>query len=104
MNTNGIGLGLVISENIVSQFDGIIDFDSIPDEGSTFTFTFKLTDDASIDQNVVEEVSKSYLLNNNELYFEWEPNFSQNELLESNIEYVFKVNKLSQSEDFQIKC
>jgi len=57
MNTNGIGLGLVISENIVSQFDGIIDFDSIPDVGSTFTFTFKLKDNednASEDENELE--------------------------------------------------
>ena len=44
MNINGIGLGLVISENIVNMFDGIIDFESIPDIGSTFIFTFKLTD------------------------------------------------------------
>ena len=44
MNTNGIGLGLCISENIVNMFDGVIDFDSVPDEGSTFTFTFKITD------------------------------------------------------------
>ena len=43
MNTNGIGLGLVISENIVNMFDGVIDFHSIPDEGSTFIFTFKLS-------------------------------------------------------------
>ena len=42
MNTNGIGLGLVISENIVEKFGGKIDFTSVPDEGSTFTFTFKL--------------------------------------------------------------
>jgi len=41
-NTNGIGLGLVISKNIVTKFEGQIDFDSIPEEGSTFTFTFKL--------------------------------------------------------------
>ena len=49
MNRNGIGLGLVISENIVNMFDGCIDFESIPDEGSTFMFTFKLTDNKSID-------------------------------------------------------
>jgi len=42
MNTNGIGLGLVICKNIVEMFDGEIDFDSVPDHGSTFTFTFKL--------------------------------------------------------------
>ena len=43
MNTSGIGLGLVICENIVKMFHGIIDFHSIPKKGSTFKFTFKLT-------------------------------------------------------------
>ena len=42
MNTNGIGLGLVISDQIVHKFDGQITFDSEPEVGSTFTFTFKL--------------------------------------------------------------
>ena len=42
MNTHGIGLGLVISEQIVRQFGGEIFFESIPKEGSTFTFTFKV--------------------------------------------------------------
>ena len=44
MNTNGIGLGLVISENIVKEFDGSIYFESVPDEGSKFVFTFKLSE------------------------------------------------------------
>ena len=43
MNTDGIGLGLVISENIVNMFEGVIDFQSQPGEGSTFTFSFKLS-------------------------------------------------------------
>ena len=42
MNTNGIGLGLVISDQIVEQFEGQITFDSEPEQGSTFRFTFKL--------------------------------------------------------------
>jgi signal transduction histidine kinase len=42
MNTHGIGLGLVISEQIVRQFGGEIFFESVPKEGSTFTFTFKV--------------------------------------------------------------
>ena len=45
MNTNGIGLGLVISENIVNMFDGIVDFHSTPGAGSIFTFTIKLSQD-----------------------------------------------------------
>ena len=70
MNRNGIGLGLVISEMIVTEFEGIIDFDSVPDEGSTFIFTFKLTDAQPIDQNEVGGLER-YKLNCNELYFEW---------------------------------
>ena len=50
-NTNGIGLGLVICENIVNMFDGHITFDSIPEEGSTFTFSFKLSNDNQLDPN-----------------------------------------------------
>ena len=42
MNTNGIGLGLVISDQIVHQFGGVITFQSEEGVGSTFTFTFKL--------------------------------------------------------------
>jgi signal transduction histidine kinase len=42
MNKNGIGLGLVIADNLVSQFNGKIFFESEPGNGSTFQFTFKL--------------------------------------------------------------
>ena len=48
MNTSGIGLGLVICENIVKMFDGMIDFDSVPKKGSTFIFKFKLASDQII--------------------------------------------------------
>ena len=44
MNTKGIGLGLVISEQIVTQFDGKIYFKSEPNKGSTFTYTMKIYD------------------------------------------------------------
>ena len=40
MNTNGIGLGLMISKMIVSSFDGILDFASEYKKGSIFFFTF----------------------------------------------------------------
>ena len=40
MNQNGIGLGLVISEQIVSLFHGEITFESKPNVGSTFKFIF----------------------------------------------------------------
>ena len=44
MNTHGIGLGLVISQNIVNVFGGQIDVHSVRDEGSTFSFQFLLED------------------------------------------------------------
>ena len=41
-NTNGVGLGLVIADLIVTKFDGDINFKSVPGKGSNFYFTFKL--------------------------------------------------------------
>ena len=48
MNTKGIGLGLVISDLIVSKFDGKITFNSDPKKGSTFTFIIKLNDNQDL--------------------------------------------------------
>ena len=42
MNTNGIGLGLVIANKIVKQFNGKMSFMSKENKGSIFTFTMKL--------------------------------------------------------------
>lgn len=41
VNTNGIGLGLVISKLIVTKFNGYIDFVSKHKKGSTFFYTFE---------------------------------------------------------------
>lgn len=41
LNTNGIGLGLVISKLIVTKFNGYIDFVSKHKKGSTFFYTFE---------------------------------------------------------------
>ena len=41
-NKNGIGLGLVISDNIVKQFRGRMSFESEFGRGSKFSFTFEL--------------------------------------------------------------
>ena len=42
INPNGIGLGLVISKLIVSQFNGKIDFISKYEFGSTFFYDFEI--------------------------------------------------------------
>ena len=42
MNTQGIGLGLVIADQIVNQFNGKITFLSEHEVGSKFTFTMEL--------------------------------------------------------------
>lgn len=42
MNTRGIGLGLVISKQIVESFGGQIDFKSKFGRGSMFVFSFLL--------------------------------------------------------------
>ena len=44
VNTNGIGLGLSISNLIVKKFDGTIDFSSEVGLGSNFFFTFELNE------------------------------------------------------------
>ena len=40
LNTKGVGMGLVISDQIVQKFNGRVTFSSIPGVGSTFIFTF----------------------------------------------------------------
>ncbi len=45
MNTQGIGLGLVISDNIVEQFNGKIGVKSRYNHGSTFMFSVLLGKD-----------------------------------------------------------
>ena len=73
MNTKGIGLGLVISEQIVTQFSGSMSFESELDVGSTFTYRFKL-DDEDIPQLEQENGEKEkFHINCNKFEFKWQP-------------------------------
>jgi len=58
MNTQGIGLGLVISENIVKSFEGHIGVKSEFGKGSQFVFCFKLKD--NFESNISEGISSNY--------------------------------------------
>jgi nitrogen-specific signal transduction histidine kinase len=59
MNTQGIGLGLVISDNIVEQFDGKIGVKSRFNKGSTFMFSILLgKDEEYLDKQKRHEVLK----------------------------------------------
>ena len=63
----------MISEQIVKQFGGKITFESVPKEGSTFTFSFKL------EQEDREEVklNNDFRINSKELQFHWQPSIDK---------------------------
>ena len=54
MNTSGIGLGLVISDQLIKKMKGSISFESKENVGSTFTITVKLAE--SQEQEQEEEI------------------------------------------------
>lgn len=56
IQTNGIGLGLVISKLIVNEFDGVIDFFSKYKKGSTFFFIINLDQ-----ENLISRVESSIM-------------------------------------------
>jgi len=61
MNTNGIGLGLVICENIVKAFDGSMGVESAFNFGSKFCFSILLSGMAELSQQEASDVPKSSL-------------------------------------------
>ena len=56
MNTQGIGLGLVISENIVKSFDGRIGVKSKYGKGSMFTYSIVLGKDDDYEDKMQQEM------------------------------------------------
>ena len=73
VNTEGIGLGLMISKMIVEHFDGIINFTSEYKKGSIFYYTFRA------DEFLQEELSPRNL---NSLLFDDKGNIPQFNVLE----------------------
>ena len=57
MNTQGIGLGLVISDNIVNQFGGKIGVKSRYKKGSTFMFSVLLGRDEDYQDKLNRDVA-----------------------------------------------
>jgi signal transduction histidine kinase len=54
MNSKGIGLGLVIAQKIVKQFEGEITCKSKPGFGSKFTIKFRIFDEPDENQGQIE--------------------------------------------------
>ena len=74
MNNKGIGLGLLIAKQIVKQFEGKISFKSEVGVGTTFEFTFRLSNEEELDDGRVEKMNENVLyVNSKELEFRWMP-------------------------------
>ena len=71
LNTSDIGLGLIISDLIVSKFNGKVNFISAPNSGSTFTFTFELYDSSFLLDESSNNPSNQLQLNDIRLYDMW---------------------------------
>lgn len=70
MNTKGIGLGLAICQKIVHQFEGEVDVKSVYQQGSTFSFSFKLEESGN-DNEHLPNGQEQYKINCTHFYYAW---------------------------------
>ena len=86
MNTKGVGLGLVIMDQITSEFCGTITFKSKPTQGSTFSFTFNLSDEFELNNAIVKngenDDEQYFLVNHHSFYNEWSVDGVEGHVLE----------------------
>jgi hypothetical protein len=79
MNTQGIGLGLVISENIVKSFNGRIGVKSKYGSGSMFTFSILLGKDIDFK----DIMKQNLILHNQEKVLDQPSNITGSKILTS---------------------
>jgi signal transduction histidine kinase len=75
-NTNGIGLGLMISDKLVTEFGGKFDLDSEEGVGSTFKFTVKLENQKDIEKKAKQGSGEQHA-DSHDLMFDWVPKTKQ---------------------------
>lgn len=91
LNENGIGLGLLISQQIAIRLGGNLWFNSQYGEGSTFTFAIKLNQNENFKSFKEISIGKKeqFKADSNKLVFAWKP--QQNLLNE--VKYFNDINK-----------
>ena len=87
MNTKGIGLGLVISERIISMFDGDITLESELGVGTKFITKWDISQNYNQSSKEEEiDIQNKMILNSDKLVFSWVPDDRQ--LKSREIKYV----------------
>jgi hypothetical protein len=76
-NTSGIGLGLMISDKLVTEFGGKFDLNSEEGVGSIFSFTIKLESAKDMEKKS-KSTSGEWHADSHNLMFNWVPRNKNN--------------------------